>query len=477
MMGKAAFSVILSEGKALVSISYLEYVFWHATCCVLRRNEPSFGENRRIGHTDLILLRSLPFRNRFLSLATYRQTGKRKRETSQSVPFSASITLPTAVSFTAPALTIVNQYDYDAWGNVQWHSPHTFTNVPNRYLFQGREYDAAGDFYYYRYRTYLPEIGMFASPDWNRANGIYGEPLGVGSFVAFNNDPLNATDPLGLADVFVGMGPVNRGFWGLVEAPHWDETVNQIRRLESQWVAEPGASEDCTITVKRNMTVSDMLRGGMENDEVFIFLHGGFKPGESPLKILSGSRSAKRMYKWRSRGPLRLAFALERGGMETVRLVDALSRPIPEIDGNLGALLKEAIAGENAAMRQNKADLAALTKGSYTDAEYQGNLIAAKRDQIAASRTRLAALRSKDAATRQHALFAALLNLYSCYSGHHTSDGVEDLKKNPIYSNLQIRTEGSKESVRVTDLRKTFIADLKRALREHGCRNLKVVVE
>jgi hypothetical protein len=104
MMGKAAFSVILSEGKALVSISYLEYVFWHATCCVLRRNEPSFGENRRIGHTDLILLRSLPFRNRFLSLATYRQTGKRKRETSQSVPFSASITLPTAVSFTAPAL-------------------------------------------------------------------------------------------------------------------------------------------------------------------------------------------------------------------------------------------------------------------------------------------------------------------------------------------------------------------------------------
>jgi hypothetical protein len=106
MMGKAAFSVILSEGKALVSISYLEYVFWHATCCVLRRNEPSFGENRRIGHTDLILLRSLPFRNRFLSLATYRQTGKRKRETSQSVPFSASITLPTAVSFTAPALIL-----------------------------------------------------------------------------------------------------------------------------------------------------------------------------------------------------------------------------------------------------------------------------------------------------------------------------------------------------------------------------------
>jgi RHS repeat-associated protein len=93
---------------------------------------------------------------------------------------------------------IVNQYDYDAWGNVQWHSPHTFTNVPNRYLFQGREYDAAGDFYYYRYRTYLPEIGMFASPDWNRARGIYGEPLGVGSFIFCNYDPLNATDPLGL---------------------------------------------------------------------------------------------------------------------------------------------------------------------------------------------------------------------------------------------------------------------------------------
>ena len=51
--------------------------------------------------------------------------------------------------------TVVNTYDYDAYGNVAWDSANVATNVPNRYLFQGREWDEHAGHYYYRYRTGL----------------------------------------------------------------------------------------------------------------------------------------------------------------------------------------------------------------------------------------------------------------------------------------------------------------------------------
>jgi RHS repeat-associated protein len=94
--------------------------------------------------------------------------------------------------------TVVNQYDYDAWGNVRWGSSDTFETVENRYLFQGREYDRNGGFYYYRNRTYLPERGEFTSPDMNLSRGILGELDGMGTLAFCRNDPVNCTDPLRL---------------------------------------------------------------------------------------------------------------------------------------------------------------------------------------------------------------------------------------------------------------------------------------
>jgi YD repeat-containing protein len=46
--------------------------------------------------------------------------------------------------------TVVNQYDYDAFGRVRQASPNTFEGVENRYLFHGREWDKHGGFYYFR---------------------------------------------------------------------------------------------------------------------------------------------------------------------------------------------------------------------------------------------------------------------------------------------------------------------------------------
>jgi RHS repeat-associated protein len=95
---------------------------------------------------------------------------------------------------------VVNQYDYDAYGNIRWEN--SFEGVANRYTFQGREWDAHAQHYYFRNRTYAPEWGQFTGPDMNLANGIEGEPDGVGNYVFCRNDPVNSTDPTGLSPTY-----------------------------------------------------------------------------------------------------------------------------------------------------------------------------------------------------------------------------------------------------------------------------------
>ena len=89
--------------------------------------------------------------------------------------------------------TVVNQYDYDAFGNLV--PENTFETVENRYRFQGREWDAHAGHYYFRNRTYIPEWGVWPQPDPDiRAD----DPNGCWNYVAFENDPQDHTDPLGL---------------------------------------------------------------------------------------------------------------------------------------------------------------------------------------------------------------------------------------------------------------------------------------
>jgi RHS repeat-associated protein len=95
--------------------------------------------------------------------------------------------------------TVVNQYDYDAFGRVRQASQNTFATVENRYLFQGREWDKHGGFYYFRNRIYLPERGEFATPDMNLGRGILGELDGMATLTFCGGDPVNCIDPTGLA--------------------------------------------------------------------------------------------------------------------------------------------------------------------------------------------------------------------------------------------------------------------------------------
>ena len=152
---------------------------------------------------------------------------------------------------------VVNQYVYDAYGNVSWDSTNTFEGVENRYLFQGREWDANRQEYYFRYRTYIPEWGSFAGPDMNLSRGILGERHGVMSYVAFGNNPLDVRDPMGLQDVLVAIGPS----YG---TPQYHAMYKHLRSLKRYILdlQSKGKAQGLTLDVMREegWTLEDLHR-------------------------------------------------------------------------------------------------------------------------------------------------------------------------------------------------------------------------
>jgi RHS repeat-associated protein len=93
---------------------------------------------------------------------------------------------------------IVEQYEYDAFG-----TPYCFdggghdtgySQWGNRFLFTGREWLSDLKLYDYRNRLYQPELGRFMQPD--------PKEFGAGDYNLYrycHNDPVNKSDPFGLA--------------------------------------------------------------------------------------------------------------------------------------------------------------------------------------------------------------------------------------------------------------------------------------
>ncbi len=63
---------------------------------------------------------------------------------------------------------ILNQYEYDAWGNLTTCNE----KVPNRFKFNGQQYDPITQQYYLRARYYNPVIGRFTQEDTYRGDGL-----------------------------------------------------------------------------------------------------------------------------------------------------------------------------------------------------------------------------------------------------------------------------------------------------------------
>jgi RHS repeat-associated protein len=136
---------------------------------------------------------------------------------------------------------VINQYDYDAFGNIIWEN--SYEGIENRYKFQGREYDSHAGHYYYRYRTYIPEWGSFTGPDMNLSNGILGEPNGIGNYLFCNNNPVDFRDPRGLK-WYESYGTKAKGDWhvneeaGVPEVSRWKRDKLKWGKLGPYWTGK-----------------------------------------------------------------------------------------------------------------------------------------------------------------------------------------------------------------------------------------------
>jgi len=111
--------------------------------------------------------------------------------------------------------TIVESYEYDAWGRVLGvydgaGKELDCSAVGNRFLWQGREYSwpihvatGGNGLYFFRARWYDPNTGRWLSKD---PIGIAG---GLNQYVFCGNNPINFRDPWGLWNVELGGG------WGI----------------------------------------------------------------------------------------------------------------------------------------------------------------------------------------------------------------------------------------------------------------------
>jgi len=112
--------------------------------------------------------------------------------------------------------TIVEQYQYTAWGEVSVFdgsgAPLAQSAIGNRYTFQGREVSWKTGLMHFRARSYDPHLGRWLSKD---PIGISG---GLDQYVAFDNCPAKFIDPLGL-DAWRGFGQ------GLTQNVTWSASI------------------------------------------------------------------------------------------------------------------------------------------------------------------------------------------------------------------------------------------------------------
>ncbi|GJD22740.1 hypothetical protein RIVM261_076960 [Rivularia sp. IAM M-261] len=86
---------------------------------------------------------------------------------------------------------IIQEYDYDAYGNLT----RKIGNVSNNYLFAGEQFDSAVDGYYLRARYYDPATGRFVSRD--PFEGYINQPATLQDYLYGNVNPVNFVDPSG----------------------------------------------------------------------------------------------------------------------------------------------------------------------------------------------------------------------------------------------------------------------------------------
>jgi RHS repeat-associated protein len=96
-------------------------------------------------------------------------------------------------TLTNAAGTVIDTYDYDAWGNAV----NTTGSTPNVYLYRGEQYDGDLNLYYLRARYFNPLTGRFLTRD--PAPGSRIDPASLHKYLYTGSDPVNFGDPSGRA--------------------------------------------------------------------------------------------------------------------------------------------------------------------------------------------------------------------------------------------------------------------------------------
>ncbi len=108
-----------------------------------------------------------------------------------NITFVHQDVLGSAVLLTNQAGEIVQQYEYDPFGQILSMSGTAETD----YLFTGQEWDAESELYYYNARYYNPRLGRFISRD--SVLGRDGDALSRNGYIYVKNNPLKYVDPSG----------------------------------------------------------------------------------------------------------------------------------------------------------------------------------------------------------------------------------------------------------------------------------------
>ena len=67
--------------------------------------------------------------------------------------------------------TVVANYYYDAWGNVNSNNRHTALAQTNPLRYRSYYYDSETDYYHLKSRYYSPEVGRFLNADGQLTTG------------------------------------------------------------------------------------------------------------------------------------------------------------------------------------------------------------------------------------------------------------------------------------------------------------------
>ena len=115
---------------------------------------------------------------------------------------------------------ILNQYEYDSWGNVT----SRVEGMNNPFLYSGEMYDEKAGLYYLRARYYDPSVGRFISEDTNK--GQVDNPLTLNRYTYVHNNPTRYFDPTG--NQAVEYGSVGGGGGGVALPINSKEAFNII---------------------------------------------------------------------------------------------------------------------------------------------------------------------------------------------------------------------------------------------------------